>query len=299
VNSLASAIQTLGLPVEAAELLGAIVLVVLGSAGAFMLLPHGHAHARPARVHLVGGVLVALSFAIMASFWHPAGPVVVRFFFYVFGLAAVASGLLMVTSPNPVHGALWFASVVLSTAGLFLLAGAAFLAAGTVIVYAGAIIVTFLFVIMLAQSQGLAVYDRTARSPRAAVFCSFLMLFGLLYVVLVLRTPSSFNQKQFSASVPKQSRIRSLKDRAAAGYSFTRGSTRAGVLTDANRSTAWLPEARPAAARPPHVASLGATLYTDHLIAAELAGVLLFVALVGAVAIAAPKPQDARKRSTS
>ena len=40
----------------------------------------------------------------------------------------------------------------------------------------------------------------------------------------------------------------------------------------------------------PHVAALGETLYTDHLITVELAGALLFVALVGALAIAAPKP---------
>ena len=76
-----------------------------------------------------------------------------------------SAGLLTVTSRNPVYSALWFASVVLSTSGLFLLADAPFLAAGTIIVYAGAIIVTFLFVIMLAQMEGKADYDRAARSP--------------------------------------------------------------------------------------------------------------------------------------
>ena len=76
---------------------------------------------------------------------------------------AIVGGLLTVTSRNPVYSALWFASVVLSTSGLFLLADAPFLAAGTIIVYAGAIIVTFLFVIMLAQMEGKADYDRAAR----------------------------------------------------------------------------------------------------------------------------------------
>ena len=57
---------------------------------------------------------------------------------------------------------------MLSTSGLFLLAGAQFLAAGTVIVYAGAIIVTFLFVIMLAQIGGRAAYDRMARAAGPA-----------------------------------------------------------------------------------------------------------------------------------
>ena len=40
----------------------------------------------------------------------------------------------------------------------------------------------------------------------------------------------------------------------------------------------------------PHVAGLGETLYTDHLITVELAGALLFVALIAALSIAAPKP---------
>ena len=82
------------------------------------------------------------------------------------------------TSRNPIYSALWFASVVLSTAGLFLLAGAQFLAAGTVIVYAGAIIVTFLFVIMLAQMEGKADYDRAARAPAAATFTCFLLFWA-------------------------------------------------------------------------------------------------------------------------
>ena len=43
------------------------------------------------------------------------------------------------------------------------------------------------------------------------------------------------------------------------------------------------------AGRKPHVAGLGESLYTDHLVTVELAGALLFVALIGAVAIADPK----------
>ena len=88
---------------------------------------------------------------------------------------------LTVTSRNPIYSALWFASVVLSTSGLFLLAGAPFLAAGTIIVYAGAIIVTFLFVIMLAQMEGKALYDRAARRPGAATFTCFLLFWCLIY----------------------------------------------------------------------------------------------------------------------
>src|SRR5262249_23672071 len=40
----------------------------------------------------------------------------------------------------------------------------------------------------------------------------------------------------------------------------------------------------------PHVAGLGGTLFPDHLVTVELAGVLRFVALISALAIARPKP---------
>jgi NADH-quinone oxidoreductase subunit J len=39
----------------------------------------------------------------------------------------------------------------------------------------------------------------------------------------------------------------------------------------------------------PNVAGLGGSLYTDHLISAALAGALLFIALIGALAITNPK----------
>ena len=89
--------------------------------------------------------------------------------------------MLTITSRNPIYSALWFAMVVIATAGLFLLAGASFLAAGTIIVYAGAIIVTFLFVIMLAQMEGKAIYDRAARAPGPATFTCFLLFWCLIY----------------------------------------------------------------------------------------------------------------------
>src|SRR5512135_1390694 len=166
----------------------AMAVVTLGAAGTYLLLPPRHASAQPARVHAIGGALVALSIALFALFWRaPAGPSLSSLFYYLFSFASVAGAVLTITARNPVYSALWFAAVVLATSGLFLLAGAQFLAAGTVIVYAGAIIVTFLFVIMLAQMEGKAVYDRSARAPASATFTCFLLFWCLLYVLVPLR----------------------------------------------------------------------------------------------------------------
>jgi len=279
----------------------AVAVIVLGATGTYLLLPHRHGSAKLRRVHAVGGVLAGLALVLLASFWNAPGHFLTRLFFYVFSLAAVAGGLLTITSRNPIYSALWFASVVLSTSGLFLLAGAQFLAAGTIIVYAGAIIVTFLFVIMLAQMEGRATYDRAARSPGRATLSCFLLFWALLYAMLTVRTPSEATVSGPGLDVANMQRLMP-NNQIVSFHRVTERSDAARVLSDATRPSARLPvESTDGAGT--HVASLGGTLYTDHLVTVELAGALLFVALVGAVAIASPRPPvrpvDRRARSST
>ncbi len=89
----------------------------------------------------------------------------------------------MITQRNPVHAALCFAMVVLSTCGLFLLQAAPFLMAATIIIYAGAIVVTFLFVIMLAQQAGISNADQRSREPFLASVAGFVLLGSILCVL--------------------------------------------------------------------------------------------------------------------
>ena len=72
-----------------------------------------------------------------------------QFFFYLFGLIALASALLFVTRKSPVAAALWLVSTMFSLAALYIMMDAQFVGAVQVLVYAGAIMVVFLFVVML------------------------------------------------------------------------------------------------------------------------------------------------------
>jgi NADH-quinone oxidoreductase subunit J len=267
------------------DLVLSIVVVVLGASGSYLLLPHRFGAAKPARVHAAGGVLAGLALLAFLLFWKPPGPFLTGFFFYAFALAAVAGGAIMVTSRDPIHSALWFAAVVLATSGLFLIAGAQFLAAGTVIVYAGAIIVTFLFVIMLAQMEGRATYDRAARAPGRATFTCFLLFWGLLYALLTVRAVPT-QGRAVVANAEEKRLVRT--DRIVPLYNFSPGLPASRLLRRAVKDTSRLNDA--AGLPKPHVAGLGESLYTDNLIVVELAGALLFVALIGALSIAAPKP---------
>jgi len=70
-------------------------------------------------------------------------------FFWIFGVIAMAGGLLCITRKNPVGSALWLVVTLFALAAMYVLLDAQFIAALQVLVYAGAIMVLFLFVIML------------------------------------------------------------------------------------------------------------------------------------------------------
>lgn len=104
-------------------------------------------------------------------------------FYVIFSVIALAASVRLITHSRPVYSALYFVMVVLSTAAMFLLLAAEFMAFALVIVYAGAILVTYMFVLMLAQQSpdpedesGQPEYDRNPREPAAAAVVGFLML---------------------------------------------------------------------------------------------------------------------------
>jgi NADH-quinone oxidoreductase subunit J len=268
------------------DAIAAIMIIGSGACGTYLMLPHRHGMVRPAHVKRAGAIAASAGLLLFATLWQPPGPFLAALFFYAFALAAIAGGFLTITSRNPIHSALWFAAVVLATAGLFLLAGAPFLAAGTVIVYAGAIIVTFLFVIMLAQLEGSAAYDRAASSPGRATITCFLIFWCLVYLLSGIKSPSLASSP---ASIPRPLADGSLPPpRAITGlYNLGKKSPVVAVLDRGLRPTAQLVDRD--GREKPNTAGLGESLYSDHLLTAGLASVLLFVALVGAVAIANPR----------
>ncbi len=290
---------------ERSELIKLVLVIVLGATGTYLLLPHRHGLTRPRLAHQIGFGLATVAILVFTLLWKSHGfgqaegdYLLSKAFFYLFGFSAVGAAILTIISRDPIHSALWFAAVVLSTSGLFLLAGAQFLAAGTVIVYAGAIIVTFLFVIMLAQKEGRAIYDRMARAPFWATFASFLLLFTLLYAVMALRlTPSSNPAGQLQANVMRFPVVRSIDRITLPRRGLT---TKQGLIFDRVLPTSsTLPESKLGGTRNgvSHVAGLGATLFTEHLVTVELAGALLFAALIGALAIATPRAPIRPSRS--
>jgi NADH:ubiquinone oxidoreductase subunit 6 (subunit J) len=180
--------------------------LVAGALAVYWLLPRPRAYpaiwgitAAALALLLAGGLLVQTG-----TIWQET------LLFYIFsGITLVAGGLL-VTQQNPARAALSFALVILATCGLFLLLAAPFLMAATIIIYAGAIIVTFLFVIMLAQQEGLSDADARSREPLLSTLTGFVLLGALLYVIKAGTDPARIIKEG-----PEQVRIGDL-DRALA-----------------------------------------------------------------------------------
>ena len=224
-----------------------IAAAALGGLGVFFLMPRGSAPGRNAGIGLAAAGLVLLW--VIWSLNLPGTPLSESLVFYLLATPTVVAGVMTVTQRNPVSCALWFASVVIGTASLFMLQNAQFLAAASVIVYAGAIVVMFLFVIMLAQQAGAARHDRLSREPGLAVAASFVLIVALVSTIIAV-----YREAPDLAGRPEQPTVSAYLDPQ--------------------------PDS-------PHVASLGTALFADHWLSLEVAGTLLLVAMVAAIAIAA------------
>jgi NADH-quinone oxidoreductase subunit J len=222
--------------------------LAIGALGLWMLLPTRFRLGRS-----VGSVLLAVAGGLLAYDLPLLGAWVDQGVFWLLALVAIGGGVAMIASQSPIYSAIWFALSLLGVAGLFLFNGAEFLGVATIVVYAGAIVVTFLFVIMLAQPEGHSAYDRLTWGGLPKILG--VVTAGLLIGVLTLFLGRLKNQTQ---SPPSADAIAEAQANLLASD---------GILAEK------------------HVANLGRHLFSEQLVSIELAGTLLLVALVGAIAI--------------
>jgi NADH-quinone oxidoreductase subunit J len=170
--------------------------------------------------------------------------------FYLFAGVAIASGVMVVASRNPVHSVLFLILAFFNAAGLFLLMGAEFLAMILVIVYVGAVAVLFLFVVMMLDIDFAQLRQGFMRYLPAGAFVGFLLLAELLLIF------GNWTLAPGGIAAP----------RPAGGVALT--NTRA----------------------------LGDILYTRYLLAFQAAGLILLVAMIGAIVLTLRHRVDVRRQ---
>jgi NADH-quinone oxidoreductase subunit J len=95
----------------------------------------------------------------------------------------VASALMVVTTRNLVHAALWLISTLFGVAILFVLLDAGFLAVVQVVVYIGAIAIMFIFAVMLTRRELLDKGAQLNASWPLVAVLSLLTFSGLFAVI--------------------------------------------------------------------------------------------------------------------
>jgi len=356
--------------------LGQIVAAsALGAIGLYLLLPQPRGRRVSLGIFFSLASLVTFGVFLVQTFAEPTTDVVGRVLFWAFAAGALGFGMVLVAQKNPARGAIAFAFVILSCCGLFLLMAAPFLMAATIIIYAGAIIVTFLFVLMLSDSNGPSDENDRSREPLLGSLGGFAFA-GLVLFALYASSPAgdgSANEllqepltpgdrQDLTAAIQsleaaeKADNLKDMEERARAArghvgtvVGFAPGDSAhpglaeqpAGRPTVANRLQPMATDPRVATiierseklrsknkdlgdtlenlrfeAKPDlekgrkavramrdevvlftghghlparNVTAIGTALYSEYLIAVELAGTLLLVATIGAVAIAGRK----------
>ena len=124
----------------------------------------------------------AYQFVLSGDFWYP-------FAFIVFAAGTLVPAILVVSSRNIVHSALWLLASLASMAGLYLLLGAELLAAIQILVYCGGIVVLFLFAIMLTPGVG----DPEVRTHNQQLVWGFLVAVAFAIVGLRMLGPEDWS----------------------------------------------------------------------------------------------------------
>jgi NADH-quinone oxidoreductase subunit J len=244
------------------------VLAATAAVGVILLLPGR----RETAFRAIGGVvLIAAGLIFAVQLTKLAGGMGI--YFWVFSAIAVFGAIRVITHRRPVYSALYFVLTIMASAGLFVLMWAEFMAAALVLIYAGAILVTYVFVIMLASEsspqggptmrQQIAEYDAVSREPIMASAVGFALMGVMLFVIFdrsdAMPGPEAAAPSPVVLASDKLTMSASAEP-AESGFVPVGGTQK-----------------------------LGDYLFKKQLINLELAGLILTVAMVGAIVIARKK----------
>lgn len=275
----------------------------LGALGIALALPR-----RGVSPQLLGALLAAIGLGgIFLAIALRAGPGELPTpLFYVFALIALGGALRVISHPRPVYAALYFILTILASSGFYLLLSAEFMAFALIIVYAGAILITYLFVIMLAQETpqaeelgALAEYDRYSREPIAATVTGFILV-AALSTMLARGTAALPPPPAVPADAGRLAQLpgkveRELRDAGTIGpgeriardekgrpaINLVEGVAQVEGAKGGEVRTVQLPKGLTLT----NTEGVGFTLLADHPGAIEIAGVILLMAMLGAVVL--------------
>ena len=104
--------------------------------------------------------------------------------FLLTGALIFGAALMVVTTRNLVHAALWLVAVLFGVAVLYAILQAGFLAVVQIVVYIGAIAILFIFAVMLTRKEMRDKGPQTRANWWIAALLGLLVLAGLVFLIL-------------------------------------------------------------------------------------------------------------------
>ncbi|HHF7367594.1 TPA: NADH-quinone oxidoreductase subunit J [Legionella bozemanae] len=187
----------------------------------------------------------------------------IQIIFYVFAAIAVGAAFMVIIQDNPVRSVLSLVVTFFASAVLWILAQAEFLALILVLVYVGAVMTLFLFVVMM-----LNIDVEIIKSHYKRYLPFGLILVALLTGLLMVSIPAG----TFKANVEtKSNEVVSTQ------------------LLNASQNNS---EIQPVS----NTEALGMVLYTDYLLAFEIAAALLLIAIISAITLVHRGPRKSKRQ---
>ncbi|MEM9495051.1 MAG: NADH-quinone oxidoreductase subunit J [Pseudomonadota bacterium] len=166
--------------------------------------------------------------------------------FWIFALTAVLSAVMVIASRNPVHSVLFLISTFIAAAGLFVLMGAEYLAMLLIVVYVGAVAVLFLFVVMMLDVDFVELKQGFLEYIPIGGAIAAVVVVELIMVVTVWVFPS---EDELSRAHPTPTAAETVSNPAG----------------------------------PSNIEEIGLILYTDYVHYFQISGMILLVAMIGAI----------------
>ena len=175
--------------------------------------------------------------------------------FYAFAFVAIAAGVMVVVSRNPVHSVLFLILAFFNASGLFVLIGAEFIAMILVVVYVGAVAVLFLFVVMMLDINFVELRQGFMRYMPIGALVGIILAVELVFVLGAWSISGE-------ASLVKAAPI-------------------------------------PAAGDISNINALGNIIYTRYVYLFQAAGVILLIAMIGAIVLTLRTREGVKKQRVS
>jgi NADH-quinone oxidoreductase subunit J len=175
--------------------------------------------------------------------------------FYAFAFVAIAAGVMVVVSRNPVHSVLFLILAFFNASGLFVLIGAEFIAMILVVVYVGAVAVLFLFVVMMLDINFVELRQGFMRYMPIGALIGIILAIELIFVLGAWSISGD-------ASLVKAAPV-------------------------------------PAVGEVSNINALGNILYTRYVYLFQAAGVILLIAMIGAIVLTLRSREGVKKQNIS